>query len=94
MRKILNGSTLTLGVCYYPEHWPRDMWAADLERMLGCGIQVVSITEFSWNLAEPSEGGYLCVLWQFSQPMPGEGDESHIWHAHCNASGIADQAVS
>mgnify|MGYP001028970709 FL=1 len=56
MRKILDGSTLTLGVCYYPEHWPQDMWTADLERMLECGIRVVRIAEFSWNLTEPSEG--------------------------------------
>ncbi len=56
MRKILDGSTLTLGVCYYPEHWPQDMWAADLDRMSECGIRVVRIAEFSWNLTEPSEG--------------------------------------
>lgn len=56
MEKILDGNTLTLGVCYYPEHWPQDMWAADLDRMLDCGIRVVRIAEFSWNLTEPSEG--------------------------------------
>lgn len=54
--KLIDGNSLTLGVCYYPEHWPDTMWAADLERMQECGIQVVRIAEFSWNLTEPTEG--------------------------------------
>lgn len=56
MEKILDGKSLTLGVCYYPEHWPEAMWADDLERMLECGIQVIRIAEFAWNLTEPAEG--------------------------------------
>lgn len=56
MRQIVSGNELTLGVCYYPEHWPREMWADDLERMLECGIRVIRIAEFAWSLTEPSEG--------------------------------------
>lgn len=56
MQKILDGNSLVLGVCYYPEHWPEKIWADDLERMLECGIQVVRIAEFSWNITEPTEG--------------------------------------
>ena len=33
MSKIINGDNLTLGTCYYPEHWPKTMWREDLERM-------------------------------------------------------------
>ncbi|MDE5893206.1 MAG: beta-galactosidase [Acetatifactor sp.] len=62
MGKLLDGTKFTLGVCYYPEHWPESMWAADLERMLECGIEVVRIAEFAWNLIEPSEG---CFTFDF-----------------------------
>lgn len=58
MDRILDGTKFTLGVCYYPEHWPEDMWEADLERMLECGIEVVRIAEFSWSLTEPAEGRF------------------------------------
>lgn len=56
MQRILDGNSIVLGVCYYPEHWPEEIWANDLDRMLECGIQVVRIAEFSWNLTEPAEG--------------------------------------
>ena len=23
----------TIGVCYYPEHWPEEVWADDARRM-------------------------------------------------------------
>ena len=23
----------TLGVCYYPEHWPKNLWKEDAKRM-------------------------------------------------------------
>ncbi|MEY8875393.1 MAG: beta-galactosidase, partial [Leptothrix sp. (in: b-proteobacteria)] len=29
---------MQLGVCYYPEHWPRDWWADDARRMREMGI--------------------------------------------------------
>ena len=46
----------TIGVCYYPEHWPEDLWENDLERMLDHGIEVIRIAEFAWNKFEPQEG--------------------------------------
>ena len=49
---------MTAGVCYYPEHWPRENWASDLDRMLDAGISVVRSAEFSWVLLEPSEGTF------------------------------------
>jgi beta-galactosidase len=46
----------TLGVCYYPEHWPENLWENDLERMLQHGIEVIRIAEFAWNKFESQEG--------------------------------------
>jgi len=43
-----------LGVCYYPEHWPRDMWEDDARRMVDVGISLVRIGEFAWSRLEPS----------------------------------------
>ncbi len=45
MRKILNGKNLKLGVCYCPEHWTKELWRDDLERMLDNGIEVVRVSE-------------------------------------------------
>lgn len=47
---------MTMGVCYYPEHWDWKLWAQDLDRMLDAGITVVRIAEFAWNKIEPEEG--------------------------------------
>ncbi len=44
----------TLGVCYYPEHWPQNMWADDAARMRETGISVVRIGEFAWSRIEPA----------------------------------------
>ncbi len=45
-----------LGVCYYPEHWPQEMWASDAARMAEAGITWVRIGEFAWSRLEPQEG--------------------------------------
>lgn len=58
MLKNLNLSKPTLGVCYYPEHWPEYLWEDDLDRMLTHGIEVIRIAEFAWNKFEPEEGSY------------------------------------
>ncbi len=52
----LQWKQMTVGVCYYPEHWPREMWETDLARMKAAGISVVRVGEFAWNLVEPEEG--------------------------------------
>ncbi len=41
-----------LGVCYYPEHWPKEMWADDAKRIVECGIEYVRIAEFAWSRIE------------------------------------------
>jgi len=40
---------LTLGVCYYPEHWKEELWEDDLRRMLEHGITVARVFEFAWT---------------------------------------------
>lgn len=49
---------LSLGVCYYPEHWDKSLWHEDLRRMKENGIFTVRIGEFAWNLVEPREGEF------------------------------------
>ena len=44
------------GVCYYPEHWPEDLWAEDAQAMAALGLSVVRIGEFAWSRLEPAPG--------------------------------------
>ncbi len=48
----------TLGVCYYPEHWPQDQWASDAARMVDTGLTWVRIGEFGWSRMEPTPGTF------------------------------------
>jgi beta-galactosidase len=48
----------TLGVCYYPEHWPEDRWAIDAAQMVANGLTWVRIGEFAWSLMEPTPGTF------------------------------------
>jgi beta-galactosidase len=53
---------MQLGVCYYPEQWPRAMWADDARRMVELGITHVRIAEFAWSRMEPRAGEFA---WQW-----------------------------
>ena len=66
MQKIINGNEISLGVCYYPEHWQESDWEPDLKRMKEHGIKTVRIAEFSWTLVEPQEGVYTFDLFDES----------------------------
>lgn len=46
----------SLGVCYYPEHWPEALWAEDAARMAEAGLTWVRIGEFAWGQIEPEPG--------------------------------------
>ncbi|HEY8595721.1 MAG TPA: beta-galactosidase [Devosiaceae bacterium] len=46
----------TLGVCYYPEHWPEDRWQLDAAMMSQAGISYVRVGEFAWSRLEPNPG--------------------------------------
>lgn len=48
----------TLGVCYYPEHWPEAQWAEDARRMAETGLTWVRIGEFAWARIEPEPGHF------------------------------------
>ncbi|MEM1387882.1 MAG: beta-galactosidase [Pseudomonadota bacterium] len=45
-----------LGVCYYPEHWPEEIWRDDAARMADLGLKWVRIGEFAWSRLEPEPG--------------------------------------
>lgn len=64
MKKLVNGSSIDMGVCYYPEHWDRNLWAQDLDRMLAVGLGTVRIGEFAWSLIEPREGEYTYAFFE------------------------------
>ncbi|WP_269585708.1 beta-galactosidase [Roseibium sp. Sym1] len=46
----------TLGTCYYPEHWPEEIWEADARRMAEAGLTWIRIGEFAWSRLEPRPG--------------------------------------
>jgi beta-galactosidase len=62
MTKSLNLDRLQLGVCYYPEHWPAELWADDFRRMRELGFSVIRIAEFAWTIFEPEEGRFCFEL--------------------------------
>ena len=53
---------ISLGVCYYPEHWDRSLWQDDLRRMKENGIYTVRVAEFAWSIFEPEEGVFSFEL--------------------------------
>ena len=44
----------SIGVCYYPEHWGKDLWEKDAAEMAALGIRFVRIGEFMWSTIQPS----------------------------------------
>ena len=46
----------SLGVCYYPEHWPETQWDEDAAHMAALGLTWVRIGEFAWSRIEPQPG--------------------------------------
>lgn len=48
----------SLGTCYYPEHWPEEIWAEDAGRMAEAGLTWVRIGEFAWSRLEAVPGEY------------------------------------
>lgn len=55
---IMTEFPVYFGVDYYPEHWPADLLAEDLDRIVGLGATMMRIGEFAWHLMEPVEGEY------------------------------------
>ena len=65
MRKPQNfqWKEMTMGTCYYPERWSRELWQDDLQRMKAAGITVIRVAEFAWNKVEPEEGVFTFDFW-------------------------------
>lgn len=45
-----------LGVAWYPELWPEDVWREDIRLMHQAGVNLVRVGEFAWSALEPHEG--------------------------------------
>lgn len=43
------------GTAWYPEHWPEERWARDIELMCQAGMNVVRVGEFAWSRMEPAD---------------------------------------
>lgn len=54
---------MTMGVCYYPEHWDKSLWRDDLKRMKDVGISIVRVAEFAWSKVEREEGVFTYEFW-------------------------------
>ncbi|MDR0599292.1 MAG: beta-galactosidase [Treponema sp.] len=79
MEKILQGNAITLGVCYYPEHWDESLWKDDLARMRARGIRVIRIAEFAWNKFEPTEGRFTFDFFDRFMEAAREADMAVIF---------------
>ncbi|TIA10398.1 hypothetical protein D6C80_08082 [Aureobasidium pullulans] len=55
-------SGLHLAVDYYPSQWPEYMWESDVAAMRDANISYVRVSEFDWEVLEPSEGVYNFTL--------------------------------
>lgn len=49
---------ITIGMAYYPEQWPRELWEEDAARMEALGVKVVRFAEFAWSRLEPRDGQF------------------------------------
>ncbi len=49
---------MSVGVYYYPEHWPETQWERDLTNMARLGFEFTHFGEFAWAQLEPSEGRF------------------------------------
>ena len=49
---------MSVGVYYYPEHWPETQWGRDLSNMARLGFEFTHFGEFAWAQLEPSEGRF------------------------------------
>lgn len=45
-----------LGVCFYPEQWPKDRWAPYARQMRALGLTYVRVGDFTWSDIEPRPG--------------------------------------
>lgn len=51
-------NSMTFGTAYYPDYFPENEWARDLDLMRSCGIRTVRILEFGWVWYQPTPVDY------------------------------------
>ena len=61
-KQAFQWDSMTMGTCYYPEHWDESLWESDLDRMLGVGISTNRNGEYAWNKFEQEEGRFTYEL--------------------------------
>lgn len=66
IKNYTKDKTIKLGVCYYPEHWPEEMWDEDFARMKELGFSYVRMAEFAWTVFEPKEGHFEFSLFDLA----------------------------
>src|SRR5215475_7323423 len=49
---------LLLGVDYYPDQTPENLWEEDARMIAEAGLTNVRVAEFAWGLMEPTEGKF------------------------------------
>ncbi len=54
----MSNDRMHIGASWYPEMWPVEEWAADVDRMKALGFNLVRVFEFAWRRFEPREGEY------------------------------------
>ena len=64
-RQRFEWNEMTVGVCYYPEHWEESLWESDLDRMLANGITVIRQPAY-----EMGEQAATSILAQLDQNAP------------------------
>lgn len=81
MRKAQNfkWNKLSLGTCYYPEHWNKALWKEDLQRMKANGIFTIRIAEFAWNKIEAHEGEFTFDFFDEFLDVAEEEKMNVIW---------------
>jgi beta-galactosidase len=55
---LVQDDRLRFGVCWYPDHWPRERWARDVQLMREAGIEAIRWGEGSWTLMQPAAGRF------------------------------------
>lgn len=67
--------TFALGVCFYPEQWPRERLAPYARQMRELGIRYVRIAEFAWSRIEPRRGEFN---WAWLDEAIAEIGRAHV----------------
>ncbi len=47
-----------LGVTFYPDQWPKEIWEKEMLRISEAGFNVIRFGEMAWNWVEPKEGKF------------------------------------